>query len=399
LPIPLVSSFFSEKSTFAIAQVVILKLKQRFFFASGGGVGFLRSEMKKYLLIVMAAMVSFGVFFSVAWAQSADLPHVQGKVVGPVDDGTGSSYFLYLPKSLPTERKVPLLFYTHSGGGSARLLTEIVEGAELTGWIMAVSVQSKNGLFIEDCVKYSRNSIEHILKTVPVDKNRIYFTGNSGGGAQAFHNAASIGSCGIMPNVAYLPYDLATPHSDCFILNGGWDYNRYPSAYARKKIGRAAIHRFFDGGHGKAPDWLMVEGMVWLQGRYLAKKGHRVPEEQQFYEQSMVRWMNELKQTEPYRAYYWALFLKNELSLSSENRAAVDELVQTLGKDETNRLYAEGLAAIDEFSLNTLSKFGEGALRKHSDQSVVAACDKLLERYKDVPLIGATLAALRKPTQ
>lgn len=355
--------------------------------------------MKKYLLIVMTTLVSSGIFFSAVGEQSAGLPYAQGKVVGPVDDGAGSSYFFYLPESLPTERKVPLLFYTHSGGGSAGLLTEIAEGAELTGWIMAVSVQSKNELIVEDCVKYSRNSIEHILKTLPVDENRIYFTGNSGGGAQAFRNATRIKACGVMPNVGYVPDDCSISSCDCFIMNGGWDYNRYPSAYARKDIGKAAIHRFYDGGHGKAPDWLMAEGMVWLEGRYLAKKGNRFPEEQQFYEQSMVRWINELKQTEPYRAYYWALFLQNELSVSSENSAAVDELVQTLGKDESNRLYAEGLAAIDEFSLKTLSKFGAGSLHKHCDKSIVAACDKLLVQYKDAPLIGKTLESLRKPTQ
>lgn len=350
-------------------------------------------------LIVMAALIFSGTFISIAEVPSAGLPCAQGKVVGPIEDGSGSSYFLYIPKSLPADRKIPLLFYTHSGGGSAGLLQEIVEGAELTGWIMAVSVQSKNELIVEDCVKYSKNSIEHIRKTLPVDENRIYFTGNSGGGAQAFRNATRINACGVMPNVGYIPSDCSAPSCDCFIMNGGWDYNRYPSAYARKNIGKAAIHRFYDGGHGKAPDWLMVEGMVWLEGRYLTKKGRRVPEEQQFYEQSMISWINGLKQAEPYRAYYWAQFLQNELELSSENSAAVDELVRTLGNDENNRLYAEGINAIDELSLKTLSKFGAGSLHKHSDKSIVAACDKLLEQHKDVPLIGETLEALQKPTQ
>lgn len=327
------------------------------------------------------------------------LQYPQGQVAGPVDDGSGSSYFLYLPKSLPADRDVPLLFYTHSGGGSTGLLKGIVEGSELTGWILAISVQSKNGLLVEDCVKYSKNSIEHILKTLPVDEDRIYFTGNSGGGAQAFRNATRIPACGVMPNVGYIPSDCSKPSCDCFIMNGCWDYNRYPSAYARKNLNNAAVHRFYVGGHGNAPAWLMTEGMVWLEGRFLAQKGKRFPEEQLFYEQSMLRWLDQLKPSEPYRAYYWALFLQNELTLSSKNRKVVAEAVETLGKDENNRLYAEGLDAIDELSLRTLSKFGAGSLHKHSDKSVVAACDKLLEQYREVPLIGEMLEALQKPTQ
>lgn len=355
--------------------------------------------MRKYLLIGMAVLVSSGAFFSAARGQSAGLPYPQGKTVGPIDDRSGSSYFLYLPKSLSTERKVPLLFYTHSGGGNAALLTEIAEGAELTGWIMAVSVQSKNELFVEDCVKYSKNSIDHIRDTLPVDRDRIYFTGNSGGGAQAFRNATRIPACGVMPNVGYLPSDCSNPSGDCFIINGGWDYNRYPSAHARKRIGRKAIHRFHSGGHGKAPAWLMVEGMLWLEGKYLAAKGSRVPEEQQFYERSVISWIERLKKTESHRAFYWALFLQNELTVSSENQSAVDRLVDELGESETHRLYVEGLTAIDRLSVDYLAKFGPGALNNHADKGVVAACDELLVKYKGVPLIEETLIALRKPTK
>lgn len=192
--------------------------------------------MRNCLLIMAVILFFSGVLSSIAATQSTGVSYAQGQVVGPIDDGAGSSYFLYVPKTLPTDRKVPLLFYTHSGGGNAGLLTEISEGAELTGWIMAVSVQSKNELIVEDCVKYSKNSIEHILKTLPVDENRIYFTGNSGGGAQAFRNATRINACGVMPNVGYIPSDCSAPSCDCFIMNGGYDYNRKDALEIRSRI-------------------------------------------------------------------------------------------------------------------------------------------------------------------
>lgn len=352
--------------------------------------------MKKTILMMMVAMavVVVGSFSVLA----VELPHPQGKVVGPIDDKSGSSYYLYLPESLPEERDVPLLFYTNAGGGDDKLLERITDGAERVGWILAMSVQSKNGLFVTDCVKYSKNSIKHILKTLPVNDDRIYFTGNSGGGAQAFRNADYLDGCGVMPNVAYVPSDLATPSCDCFIMNGGCDFNRYPSAHARKRIGKRATHRFYEGSHVNAPDWLMVEGMIWLEGRYLEKKRGRVPEEQQFYEKSVIRWIEELRETEPYRAYYWARFLQDELELSRENRSIVEELVQALGKDNTNRLYVEGLTAMDELSLKKISKFGSGSLHNHCDKSVVAACDELLRKYKEVPLVGEALESIRRPT-
>ena len=75
---------------------------------------------------------------------ATDLPHPQGEVVGPIDTGEGAKYFLYLPKTLKKNQKAPLLFYTNSGGGNKANLNSITEGAELCGWIMAISVESKN---------------------------------------------------------------------------------------------------------------------------------------------------------------------------------------------------------------------------------------------------------------
>ena len=240
-------------------------------------------------------------------------------------------------------------------------------------------------------------AVDHILKTLPVDDDRLYFTGNSGGGAQAFENAGSMDGCGVMPSIAYLPYHVKPPDGDCFILNGAWDYNRYAGARARKKIGRSAIHRIFPSGHADAPAWMMVDGMAWMQGRYLARRGKRYPEELMDYENSILDWVDQLKVRTSHRAYYWAVFLRDELKVSSVNKVAVEALIDELGKDRINTLYVEGLDDIDQLSLEHLA-MPKDPYHEIIDPDVVVACQALLEKYRGVPVIEETLESLCKKT-
>ncbi len=96
-------------------------------------------------------------------------------------------------------------------------------------------------------------AVDHIWDMLPVDDDRLYFTGNSGGGAQAFKNAENMDGCGVMPSTAYLPYHTEPSNGDCFILNGAWDYNRYAGARARKEIGKKAIHRIVASADIRTP--------------------------------------------------------------------------------------------------------------------------------------------------
>lgn len=328
--------------------------------------------------------------------QAVDLPYKLGEVVGPIEAGRRSSYLLYLPKSLKNSRKAPLLFYSNHDGGHESRLSYLIEGAEINGWIIAMSIESRNDNS-DDNEKVCAMAVDHILDTLPVDDDRLYFTGNSGGGAQAFENAGSMDGCGIMPSIAYLPYHVDPSDGDCFILNGAWDFNRYAGARARKKIGDKAIHRIVSGGHSDAPDWMMVDGMAWLQGRYLARRGKKHPDELMDYENSMLDWIGQLKEDETHRAYYWAIFLRDELKVSSVSKAAVEALIEELGKDRLNTLYVEGLDDIDQLSLEHLAK-PKDPYHGIVDSDVVEACQELLEKYRGVPVIEETLEALCNKT-
>jgi hypothetical protein len=90
-------------------------------------------------------------------------------------------YLLYLPGTLKKDRRAPWLFYTYSGGGCKGLRTKITETAELSGWVLAMSIESGND-YTGSNLGLCAIAVKYSLKMLPVDDDRLDFTGNSGGG-------------------------------------------------------------------------------------------------------------------------------------------------------------------------------------------------------------------------
>jgi hypothetical protein len=329
------------------------------------------------------------------------LAHKVGEVAGPIDAGGGSHYFVYVPKTLRKGRLAPLLHFNGSGGGSARSVKKHAEGAELNGWIVAASVESKNGPgHPVQNHEHAKNCVKHLIGSLPVDPQRVYFTGGSGGGAMSFYNAARIQSAGAMPHIGYIPDDTNLKGGDFFVINGANDYNRYTSAAAVKSLGKNAIHRFFVGGHQEGPDWLCAEGMTWLNGRYLAKN-KRSPElaaERPDYEAAMISWIEKLSSSEPHRAYYWCVFLKDDYKITGPNAAAVESLRTSLAGKPGCEGYAKGIAEISDFSERNYAEMGSGSLFAHTTPKLESAAAKLAGKLAGVPLLEELATALGKPT-
>ncbi|MEM8955489.1 MAG: hypothetical protein AAGD22_15150 [Verrucomicrobiota bacterium] len=329
----------------------------------------------------------------------ADLAHPLGQTVGPITTPEGSNYFVYLPTTLKSDRKAPLILFTNAGGGSAKIVDHMIEGAELNGWIAACSVESRNKNDTDDNHRHCRNAVEHLFATLPIDEDRLYFTGGSGGGAMSLRNASEMNHAGAIPMIGYIPSGATVSGGDYVVINGATDYNRYTSAHARKTFGDNAVHRFHPGGHSKGPFWLMTDAMTRLNGRYLADKGKDLTEERTDFEASLINWIQKLRDSnEPWRSYEWALFLQEEYEISGPNQPTVQELVAELGADEINRKYVEGLAALDEFSEDQFSGVSTGSLMGHSTTSIQRAAEELAEKYAGIPHIEETAIALGKPT-
>ena len=90
------------------------------------------------------------------------------------------SYFLYYPKSFKPEDKWPVIYIMSPNGGDESTLKRYIEGAEQNNWILAVSVQSRNGFsWYLEAVYAMMNDVN---MRIPIDRKRMYVSGFSGGG-------------------------------------------------------------------------------------------------------------------------------------------------------------------------------------------------------------------------
>ncbi len=252
----------------------------------------------------------------------------------------------------------------------------------------------------EDSVVHCKRCVKHLLETLPIDPKRVYFTGASGGGAMSFYNAARIESAGAMPIIGYIPNDTKPKDGDFFVINGTTDYNRYSSAAAVESLGKDAIHRFFVGGHQGSPVWLRTEGMVWLNGRYLAKnrRDRTLAAELLDYETAMIQWIKQLSMEEPHRANYWCTFFQDDYKISGPNASVLTPISTALASRPECVNYVKGIEAISQFSERHYNAVGAGSLFEHTTSKLESAAEKLAEKFAGVPMIEEMARELGKPT-
>lgn len=338
-----------------------------------------------------------------ASAVSEGLSYPVGEVSGPIDVGEGSNLYVYVPKSLREGREAPLMFVTGAGGGKRNLVEMYSEAAELNAWVIAASVESRNGpnhpVGNHD---HAKRCVAYLLKNLPIDEERVYFTGNSGGGAMSFYNALRIKSAGNMPIIGYSPDKEYDKKQYCYGIGGTKDYNRYLTAHAVAQYGDRGFHRFHRGGHAGGPAWIGEEGITWLNGRYLGdrRKDAELNDERLDYEVSMIRWIKKLKESEAYRAHYWCQFLKDDYEIEGPNEAIVAEIFEELNQDEDSVRYTKGIAELDDFSDKYFVGEGEGGGSKfsHTNPKIESAAAKLAADYAGVPQIEEIAKGLQEPT-
>jgi hypothetical protein len=318
-----------------------------------------------------------------------------GKVMGPIM-AEGSSYYYYVPVSLKQGDKAPLLFFTGSGGGDEGAVRKMVEGAEICGWIVACSVELRNGLADDEYPKQTDRCLKDLFKTQPIDQERVYFTGNSGGARAAFMNAKHFSGAGVLALIAGAKSGEISKTQNNFIVSGATDFNRYDTASAYAESPKKSAYRMHPGAHSDGPDWLVTEGIVWLETMGVTKSRQTAPSRESF-ESAAIRWIEKMSAAEPYRAAWWARFFKTQ-GMGSKNLEKITSLDAELSKSPVNLAYIKGISDIEKFALEVLAAGNFASVFEHTTPEIQRKADKLLQAHAETPWIKEIAAELKKPT-
>jgi len=329
--------------------------------------------------------------------------HPIGKVSGPIESAPGSHYFIYIPKSLKQDRPAPLLHFNGAGGGNAAQMKRFIPGCERFAWILVASQESKNGLTFDENHNHAANNIADMCKGPLVDPKRIYFTGQSGGGATSWWNAAKLGAAGTMPFIGYIPKEISLEKGHHFILGGATDYNRYYGGRAAGQFGKDAFYRMYPGGRSFPKDDMVVhEGIAWLTAKYLAanQKDSARAEERLDFEAAMITWIDELKESDPRQAYHLTVLVQETYGISGKNEEILAKIAAPLVQSAANLKYHEGIMDIHGFGVKEFgSHVWSGTMNGKSVEAHSRAASRLAEKYADDPFVGQTFTEMSNPAQ
>ena len=309
-----------------------------------------------------------------------DLPYPLGTPTGEIDAGGGSTYYLYPPKSLRKGERHPVLFVMSPSGGSPRTTTHYAQGAERNRWIVAASKQSKNSF--DGSKKAIDAMIEHVRSTLPVDKDRLYVSGFSGGCREAFQVAtrfdefAGVIACGAGGSVA-------SKKQVVYGLSGTNCFNRTDMSEAFKDFdSKDSLLRFFPGKHAWGNAELCEDAMTHLNGVFLVRHKRNYPEALERYARDVMELAKENSESAPMRAFMWTSFL-TERGIEAPG---LEELHAKLAADPLNPLYVKGLHDIGEFAQKTFGDISGSAWKIDTKDS--AACLREAKKYEGTPWKG-----------
>jgi hypothetical protein len=318
----------------------------------------------------------------------ATLAHPLGKTVGPIT-ANGSTYFVYLPTTLKAGRTYPLLLYTGATGGVEGTLNPLKEGAEICGWVVACSVESRNGQDNEVAHKHAKNAVDHLKQTLPIDAKRIYYAGNSGGARMAFFNSLKLKGAGVIAQIAGAKDEEIERGKPYYFISGAHDYNRAGTAHSYSLAKRSSAFRFHKEGHTEAPPWMLTEAIVWMEAQW-QKQAKSDPTRADF-EVAVAHWIAKLVSEDENRAAWWIAHLTN---------TGFRPKLPVLKPSEAHTAYINGIAALENFAAGTIA---EGpryspACFNHTSPEIDKKADAMLETFGSNEWLKSVLESLKKPT-
>jgi pimeloyl-ACP methyl ester carboxylesterase len=211
---------------------------------------------------------------SVCSASSPLQDVVRGQVIDDVKSQAdpSQSYSLYLPSSYAPNRPWPVLMGFHPGARGRAIVDKYRAAAELYGYIVAGSNNSRNGPWQVSAAAVQAMASD-LGKRFAIDERRVYLTGLSGGARVALQVAlAQNRIAGVIASSAGYP-DSKPRVSVPFVIfgtAGSEDFN----LIEMRQLDRAlkTPHRVvvFNGGHTLPPDDVAIQAIEWLELRAMA---------------------------------------------------------------------------------------------------------------------------------
>ena len=329
-------------------------------------------------------------------AQSSGLQ--QGVVISHVvcAGNPQESYSLYLPKQFSPDKQWPII-YAFDPLARGKLAVETIrDAAEAYGYIVVGSNNSRNG-DNAGSTEAVKAMWEDTQQRFPIDENRRYFAGMSGGARIATALALSCNGCvaGVIANAASFPARNGPSREtkfSYFASVGDADFNFAEFVQLRRELDENGVRyriRTFDGQHGWAPAEVWMEALNWMdleaiRSGHLQRDGARI---QKSYDAAIERagqLQSKKDLLEAFREYKFALREFTGLLDTSAAEKAVAELERN--KQVRNAEKQELSDADDEFRL----------MSQPSSQMQALAAGKLGEN--DFMALRDKLAKLRNET-
>lgn len=211
----------------------------------------------------------FAVALNVTVRAATELP--KGEVLAQVAcaSDANQTYAIYVPRSFDPAKKFPVLFCFDPGARGRVPVDRFKEAAEMFGWIVAGSNNSRNGPWDANATAI-KAMVGDVTRHLPIDPKRVYVAGLSGGARVACQIALGGLAQGVIACSAGFP-GSETPRKVGFAVfgtAGQTDFNHRELRRVERELeDRKAVHRvvIFDGGHEWLPPALALDALAWLE--------------------------------------------------------------------------------------------------------------------------------------
>lgn len=178
------------------------------------------------------------------------------------------TYALYVPTRFDRSRTWPVLFCFDPGARGQVPVERFRAAAEQLGWIVAGSNNSRNGPWEANAAAIQA-MFGDVGRHLPIDRQRLYVAGLSGGARVACQLAVSGLARGVIAcSAGFMGSETPDRVPFPFFGTAGLtDFNyRELQRTGRELAGRKAAHRvvIFPGGHEWLPETLTHEALAWL---------------------------------------------------------------------------------------------------------------------------------------